>query len=69
MISNLSGSGSVQIHQKKAVFIGSQFRFDSTPYREVWKSVGGDFFLEKCLGGHCNINIVFALQLIATIPN
>ena len=30
---------------------------------------GGETFLEKCLGLHCNINIVLALQLIVAIPN
>ena len=30
---------------------------------------GGRLFLEKCLGLHCNISIVLALQLIVAIPN
>ena len=30
---------------------------------------GGRFFLEKCLGLHCNISIVLALQLTVAIPN
>ena len=32
MISNLNGLGSVQVHQKKAGFTGSQFGFGSTPW-------------------------------------
>ena len=34
MISNLNGSGSIRVHQKKAVFTGSRFRFGfgSTPW-------------------------------------
>ena len=37
MISNLNGSGSVRVHQKKAVFTGSRFRFGfgSTPWFEA----------------------------------
>ena len=38
-------------------------------WKKVWKSVGGDFFLEKCLGLLCNIDIALAQQVIVAIPN